>query len=399
MNNLIKSIREELPFFKDGYIYLDSASTSLTPKPVIEAMIEYYEQYRANIGRGIYCAAKLATSAYENARESIAKFINAKPEEIIFVKNTTEAINIVAKGLSFNKEDNIITTILEHHSNYIPWINISKIKGCSIKIVKTDKEGNIDLMNFSSYINKKTKIIAITQTSNVLGVRPPLKEIIKIAHENNSLVLVDGAQSVPHMKVNVKELDCDFLAFSGHKMCGPTGIGVLYIKEELQDMIEPLCIGGGSVEDVDLYDYILKKSPEKYEGGTPPIAEVIGLGVAVSFLNSIGMDKIEVHERIITEKLIKELSEINGIKLYGPKDAYKRAGIVAFNINGKHPNDVAKELDKFKIMVRSGHHCALPLHKFILKAPNGTVRVSIYFYNTLDDIIRLIEVLKNFNLY
>lgn len=396
MNNLIKSIREELPFFKDGYIYLDSASTSLTPKLVVEAMMEYYEQYRANIGRSIYHAAKLATSAYENARENVAKFINAKPGEIIFVRNTTEAINIVAKGLSFNKGDNIVTTILEHHSNYIVWLNVGKIKGCLVKIVGTDGEGNIDLMNFSSHIDRRTKIVAITQTSNVLGVRPPLKEIIKIAHENGSLVLVDGAQSVPHMKVNVRELDCDFLAFSGHKMCGPTGIGVLYIKEDLQDFIEPLCIGGGTVEDVNLYDYVLKKGPEKYEGGTPPIAEAIGLGAAVSFLNNIGMDKIESHERVITEKLIKGLSEIDGIKLYGPKDASKRAGIVAFNINGRDPNDVARELDKLKIMVRSGHHCALPLHKFVLKAPNGTVRASIYFYNTLDDVMRLIEVLNEF---
>lgn len=393
----IESIREELPFFKDGYVYLDSASTSLTPKRVVEAMVEYYEHYRANIGRSIYHAARLATSAYESAREKIAKFINAKPEEIIFVKNTTEAINLVAKGLSFDKEDNIVTTLLEHHSNYIVWLDVSKLKGCSFRVVGTDEEGNIDAMNFSSHVDKRTKIVAVTQTSNVLGVRPPLKEIVKIAHENGSLVLVDGAQSVPHMKVDVKELDCDFLVFSGHKMCGPTGIGVLYIKEELQDFVKPLCIGGGTVEDVDLNDYVLKRGPEKYEGGTPPIAEAIGLGAAVSLLRDIGMDKIEAHERMITEKLIKGLSEIDGIKLYGPRDASKRAGIVAFNVNGKHPNEVALHLDRLKIMVRSGHHCALPLHKFVLKAPSGTVRASIYFYNTVDDVVRLIDALSQLN--
>lgn len=395
MESLVKSLRKELPFFKDGCIYLDSASTSLTPKPVIDAMIEYYREYRANIGRGVYYAAKFATHMYEEAREKIAKFINAKPEEIIFVKNSTEAINIVAKGLTFHRGENIITTLLEHHSNYIVWLNIGKIKGCSIKIANLDEEGNVDMKSLISQVDKKTRLIAITQTSNVLGVKTPVKEIVKIAHENESLVLVDGAQSVPHMKVDVKDLDCDFLAFSGHKMCGPTGIGVLYIKEELQEAVEPLCIGGGVVEDVNLNDYILKRGPEKYEAGTPPIAEAIGLSAAVSFLSNIGMDRIEAHEQILTEKLIEGLSRIEKIKLYGPRNPSKRTGIVAFNVDGKDPHDVATMLDKkARIMVRSGYHCAAPLHKYVIKAPNGTVRASLYFYNTLDDIMKLIEVLN-----
>ncbi|MCS7098664.1 MAG: cysteine desulfurase [Candidatus Methanomethyliaceae archaeon] len=394
MESLVKSLREELPFFKDGYVYLDSASTSLTPKLVIDAMIEYYKEYRANIGRGVYYAAKFATYAYEEAREKVAKFINAKPEEIIFVKNSTEAINIVARGLNFNREDNIVTTLLEHHSNYIIWLNIGKIRGCSIRIAGLDEEGNIDIESLISHVDKKTKIIAITQTSNVLGVKTPIKEIVKIAQENGSLVLVDGAQSVPHMKVDVRDLNCDFLAFSGHKMCGPTGIGVLYIKEGLQEHLEPLCIGGGVVEDVNLDDYILKKGPAKYEAGTPPIAEAIGLGAAISLLSNIGMDRIEAYEQILTEKLIEGLSKVEKIKLYGPRDASKRAGIVAFNVNEKDPHDVAVMLDeRAKIMVRSGCHCALPLHKYVLKAPNGTVRASLYFYNTLDDVVKLIEAL------
>ncbi|MCQ5340947.1 MAG: cysteine desulfurase [Candidatus Methanomethylicia archaeon] len=382
------NLRKDFPILENNYIYLDSAATSLTPNCVIEAMLEYYNNFRANIGRSIYKIANKALEAYEEARNNIAKLINAKSNEIIFVRNTTEAINIIANGLEFNKENNIVTTILEHHSNYLPWIK----RNIPVRIIMCNNEGEIS--DFS-LIDKNTKIVAITHVSNVLGVKTPIKEIIKIAHENNAFVLVDGAQSVPHMKIDVKELDCDFMAFSGHKMCGPTGIGVLYIKEELQEIIPPLILGGGIIEDVDINSFILRKGPEKYEAGTPAIAEAIGLGEAALYLMKIGMNNIEEYEKYLTRKLLEKLSEIDDVIIYGPKDPSKRTGIVSFNIRGMDPNDVAEKLDKIaNIMVRSGFHCAIPLHKYILKAYEGTVRVSLYLYNNIDEIEIFIETIR-----
>ncbi|MCX8182395.1 MAG: cysteine desulfurase [Candidatus Methanomethyliaceae archaeon] len=391
----INNVRKDFPFLRSGRIYLDSTATSLTPEPVLRKVLEYYHEYRANVGRGIYNAAQAATFAYENARAEVAKLINAKPNEVIFVRNATEAINLIANGLKFQEGEKIVTTILEHHSNYIVWLRLKNAKKVGLSIVKSDKEGLLSPSDFISHIDRRTRLVAVTQTSNVLGVRPPVKDIVKLAHEEGSFVLVDGAQSVPHAKVDVKELDCDFLAFSGHKMCGPTGVGALYIKEDLQELVEPLCIGGGSIEDVGIEYYRLRSGPGKYEAGTPPIAEAIGMGAAAVYLMNVGMGNIEEHERKLTKRMLQGLANINGIVVYGPRDAEKRAGIVSFNLKGMNPHDVAVALDTASgVMVRSGHHCALPLHKHVLNAPNGTVRASVYLYNNNEDVDVFLETLE-----
>jgi cysteine desulfurase/selenocysteine lyase len=383
----VDAIRKDFPFLREGRIYLDSTASSLTPEPVLTKMLEYYREYRANVGRGIYKAAQLATESFENARSQIARLINSKPEEMIFVRNSTEGINLVASGLKLKKADKIVTTVLEHHSNYIVWQRASKRTGAALEIVKPDQEGVFDLRDFEKAIDKKTKIVAITQVSNVLGVRPPLKEIIKIAHEKGALVLVDGAQSVPHIKVDVKELDPDFLAFSGHKMCGPTGSGALFMREELEDKVEPLCIGGGTIEDVGTDYYTLKKGTERFEAGTPAIAESIGLGEAAAYLMRIGMSDIESHDFQLTERVLGRIEQIPGVALYGPRDPKNRTGIFSFNLGKLNPHDVALTLDvSAGVMVRSGHHCALPLAKELTKTPEGSVRASVYIYNNENDV-------------
>ena len=382
-----EAIRRDFPFLREGRIYLDSTATSLTPEPVLNKMLEYYRDYRANVERGVYKASQIATNALEKARGEIARLINAKPEEIILVRNTTEGINLVASGLGLKKGDRIVTTILEHHSNFIVWLRARDRVKAEVEIIMSNDEGFLELSDFNRAINGRTRIVAVTQTSNVLGVRPPVKEIIKIAHDKGALVLLDGAQSVPHMKVDVKALGCDFLAFSGHKMCGPTGAGALYMREDLQERIEPLCIGGGTIEDVGIDYYRLRSGPTGFEAGTPAIAEVIGMGAAASYLMGIGMPNIASHEARLTKTMLNGLAEVPKLTLYGPKDPRDRAGIFSFNLGKLHPHDLAIALDATAgVMVRSGHHCALPLHKYILKAENGTVRASVSLYNTEQDV-------------
>jgi len=382
-----ETIRKDFPFLREGRIYLDSTATSLTPEPVLNKMLEYYREYRANVERGIYKAAQIATDALENARTEIARLINAKPEEIIMVRNTSEGINLVASGLGLKRRDKVVTTVLEHHSNFIVWLRARKMVGAEVEVVMSDGEGFLDLSDFERAINGRTRLVTVTQTSNVLGVRPPVREIAKMAHDRGALVLLDGAQSVPHMKVDVKALGCDFLAFSGHKMCGPTGAGTLYIREDLQEKIEPLCIGGGTIEDVGIDHYRLRKGPYGFEAGTPAIAEVIGMGAAASYLMKIGLPNIAAHDASLTKRVLKGLEEVPSLTLYGPKDPKERAGIFSFNLGRLHPHDLAVALDAAAgVMVRSGHHCALPLHKYILKVDNGTVRASVYIYNTEQDV-------------
>jgi cysteine desulfurase/selenocysteine lyase len=390
-----EAIRKDFPFLRDGRIYLDSTATSLTPEPVLNKMLEYYREYRANVERGVYRASQIATDALEKARGEIARLINAKPEEIILVRNTSEGINLVASGLGLKKGDKVVTTILEHHSNFIVWLRARKRVGAKIEVIMSDVEGSLDLSDFERAMNSRTRIVAVTQTSNVLGVRPPVKEIIKMAHDKGALALVDGAQSVPHMKVDVKALGCDFLAFSGHKMCGPTGAGALYMREDLQEKIEPLCIGGGTIEDVGIDYYRLRKGPTGFEAGTPAIAEVIGMGAAASYLMEIGMPNIASHDTLLTKRMLKGLEEVPKLTLYGPKDSKDRAGIFSFNLGKLHPHDLAIALDATAgVMVRSGHHCALPLHKNVLNAENGTVRASVYLYNTEQDLDVLLSTLS-----
>jgi cysteine desulfurase/selenocysteine lyase len=390
----VGAIRKDFPILKEGRIYLDSSATSLTPEPILEKMLEYYREYRANVGRGIYKASQLATDAFESARGEISRFINAKPDEMIMVRNTSEGANLVARGIGLKMGDRVVTTILEHHSNYIVWLRECARVGAELSTVRADTEGNIDMKQLEGFLRKKTRVLAVTQTSNVLGVRPPVKEMAALARGAGAFTFVDGAQSVPHMRVDVKDLGCDFLAFSGHKMCGPTGAGGLYIRQELQDEVEPLSIGGGTIEDVGTDYYSLKTGPQKYEAGTPAIAEVIGLGEAARYLSGIGMANIESHERELTRRISKGMAGIEKLKLYGPRDPAKRAGIFSFNIGRLNPHDVAMMLDASAgIMVRSGHHCALPLTKELLNSPSGSVRASVYIYNTKEEADALVEAL------
>jgi len=392
----LEHVRKDFPILEKGIIYLDNAASSLTPKQVVEKMVEYYYEYRANVERGVHRLSQRASEEYEEAHKKVAKFINASdPSEIIFTRNSTESINIVANGLKWRKGDKIVTTLIEHHSNFITWLRASKRFGLRVEIVRPDETGIFDLGEFEKAIDDQTRIVAVTGLSNVLGCVVPVREIAQIAHEHGSLILVDGAQSVPHMPTDVRKIECDFLAFSGHKMLGPTGIGVLYIRVELVPQVEPLCIGGGTIRRVDLDGYTLAESPMRFEAGTPPIAQAIGLVEAVEYLNRLGMEKVEEHDRKMAKAMQEGLNEIPGVKIYGPEDPKERLGIVSFNVEGLNPHEVAMALDAMaNIMVRSGLHCAQALMKYLINAPAGTVRASTYVYNTLEEAQKLVSTLE-----
>ena len=391
----VDKIREDFPILNTGVIYLDSAASSLTPKIVLDKMLEYYLTYRSNIERGLYEFSQRASEEYEVTRKTIADFLGAKsPDEIVFVKNTTEAINTIAHSLSFRKGDKIVTTLLEHHSNLLPWMRCKERYGAKVELIKPSVEGLFDLSDFEKAIDDKTKIVAIAHVSNVLGVITPVKEIAEIAHEHGALMLVDGAQSAPHMKIDVKSIGCDFFAFSGHKMCGPTGSGGFYVREELIKTLNPIYVGGGTVDLVDLDEFKLKDSPSKFEAGTPPIAEVIGLKAAVEYLTSIGIEKIEHHEKKLSERIYEGLLEIPGVEVYGPEPKFK-LGVTSFNIANLSPHDVALILDSTaRIAVRSGMHCAQPLVRHVLGKPQGTVRASTYLYNKNGEIEKFLSIVK-----
>jgi len=393
----VNELRKDFPILKTGIIYLDSTASSLTPEPVLERMLEFYREYRANVERGVHRLSTKASEEYERARAKVADFINAKStSEIIMTRNTTEGINLIASGLKWKKGDKIVTSVLEHHSDFIIWLRVRDRHGAKIEIVSPRKpvtQGILDLADFEKTINDKTKLVAIAHVSNVLGVIQPVKEIAKIAHEHGAYVLVDGAQSVPHMKVDVQKIGCDFLAFSGHKMCAPTGSGVLYIPRDVAEDVEPLIIGGGSIADVGTDYYKLDASPRRFEGGTPDVAAVIGLGAAVDYLKKIGMNKIEAYEKVLVKRMYDGLSALPNVEVYGPEPE-RRVGILPFNVGDLNPHDVALALDvSANIMVRSGHHCAQPLSKTIICKP-GTVRASCYFYNTQSEIDLLVSTVK-----
>ncbi len=393
----VKQIRKDFPILETGVIYLDSAASSLTPEPVLKKMLEFYRSYRGNVGRGIHRLSVKASEEYEKVHAKAADFINAKSRsEIVMTRNTTEGINIVASGLNWRRNDKIVMPVIEHHSNFIVWLRVRDKHGVQVEVVKPRDpaiEGIFDLAGFEKAIDDKTKLVAITHVSNVLGVITPVKEIAEIAHEHGAYVLVDGAQSVPHMKVDVQQLGCDFLAFSGHKMCGPTGSGALYIRRELIDEVEPLCIGGGTIEDVGTDYYKLNGSPGRFEAGTPNIAGTIGLGAAIDYLRRIRMENIESHEKNLVRQMYEGLSELPKVEVYGPEPEY-RVGIMPFNVGDLNPHDVALALDvSANLMVRSGHHCAMPLGKVVLGKP-GTVRASVYIYNTKEEINKLILAVK-----
>lgn len=386
----VPQIRSDFPILKDA-VYLDSASTSLTPEPVVQAVLDYYHSYRANVGRGIYRLAQIADQRYGNAHRKVASFVGAAEGELIFTRNTTEAINAVACGLKWRKDDRIVTTLLEHHSNLLPWMRLKK-SGVKLAMVKPDQNGRLDLGDFEKALDERTRLVAVSHLSNVLGNVLPVKEICQICRDRGAALLVDGAQAVPHMPVNVADVGCDFLCFSGHKMLGPTGTGCLWIRRP--EDVEPLLVGGGMVENVHDYDYDIKKGYEGFEAGTPDISGAIGLGAAIDYLTKAGIEEIHDHEKRLTGKLLKGLEEIKGVEIYGPKDTKDRGGVVSFNVRGLMPHEVAMMLDHASnIMVRSGHHCCIPLMRH-LGLKYGTVRASLYLYNTEDEIDLFLAALE-----
>jgi len=377
-----------------GIVYLDNAATSLTPEPVLQKMLEFYHQYRANVERGIHRLSQKASQEYERVRAKVADFINAKSEsEIIMTRNATAGINLIAHGLNWKKGDKVVTSLIEHHSNFIVWIRLKNKRGTNLEVIRPKEpiaQGLLDPADFEKVIDDKTRLVTLAHASNVLGAITPIEEIIKIAHEHGANVLVDGAQSVPHMKLDVQKMGCDFLVFSGHKMCGPTGSGVLYIREELTDEIEPLCIGGGTIAEVDVNHYTLEESPKRFEAGTPGIAEAIGLGAAVDYLREKEMKNIESHEKALTKRMYDGLMDLPKVEVYGPGPEC-RIGVMSFNVGDLNPHDVALALDvSANIMVRSGHHCALPVTKHIIRKP-GSVRASVYLYNSKEEIEKLVS--------
>ena len=394
----VESIRKDFPILQrkvhnKPLVYLDNAATSQKPKQVIDAIVNYYNSYNANIHRGIHKLSEEATLEYEKAHEKVAEFIGADGmEEIIFTKNTTESLNLLAYSLtlSLKKGDEIVLTEMEHHSNIVPWQQLAKQRGLAVKYIKINEEGELDAKSISESITQKTKIVSATHASNVLGTINPIQEISKIARENNALMVVDGAQSVPHMKVDVKSIGCDFLAFSGHKMLGPTGIGVLYGRKELLEKMNPFLYGGDMIREVKFDGTTFNHLPWKFEAGTPNIAAGIGLGAAVDYLNKIGMGKIRMQDKELTEYAMKKLNEIGGVIIYGPKE--ERGAVVSFNIDNVHPHDVSEILDSEGIAIRAGHHCCMPLMKLL--DVQGTARTSFYLYNTKEEIDKLIEGIK-----
>ncbi|WP_419882124.1 cysteine desulfurase [Peribacillus sp. B-H-3] len=374
-------------------VYLDSAATSQKPSAVIESIDKYYREYNSNVHRGVHTLGTKATDAYEGAREKVRKFINAaSAEEVIFTRGTTTALNTVARSYgkaNLSEGDEIVISYMEHHSNIIPWQQVAKETGASLVYLPLQQDGTISLEDVRKTVTSRTKIVSIMQVSNVLGVINPVKQIAQIAHDNGAIMVVDGAQSTPHLKVDVRSLDCDFFAFSGHKMVGPTGIGVLYGKKELLENMEPIEFGGEMIDFVGLYDSTWKELPWKFEGGTPIIAGAIGLGAAIDFLEEIGLEHIEAHEHKLAAYALEKMSAVEGLQIYGPMDAKQRAGVVTFNIGDVHPHDVATVLDAEGIAVRAGHHCAQPLMKWL--DVSATARASFYLYNTEEDIDKLVE--------
>jgi len=377
-------------------VYLDSAATSQKPRAVLEALQRYYEEYNANVHRGLYRIAERATLAYEEARAKVAAFVGARPEELVFTRGTTEAINLVAYawGDAFVRAgDEVLVTEMEHHSNLVPWQLLAQRRGARLRVLKVRPEdGTLDLDSLDRLLTERTRIVAVTHQSNVVGTINPVRYISERAHAVGAVVVVDGAQSVPHMPVRVAELGCDFLAFSGHKMCGPTGIGALWGRRELLEAMPPFHGGGEMIERVELEHSTYKDPPHRFEAGTPNIAGAIALGVAVEYLRALGMEAVREHEKALVRYAMAQLAELRGVRLYGPKDPELRGGALAFTLEGVHPHDVAQVLDEQGVCVRAGHHCAQPLHRALGLA--ATARASVYLYNTAEDIDALVRGLE-----
>ena len=398
----IENIRKDFPILKrkvrdnKPLVYLDNASTTQKPKQVIDALTNYYNNYNANIHRSVYSIAEEATEAYEKVRDKVAKFLNiSKREEIIFVRGTTEGINLVAYawGRKHIKEgDIIVTTEYEHHSNIVPWQLLVKEKGAKLEYIEIDDNGELILDQLDKYLaTGKVKLVVFSLMSNVLGTISDAEKIISKCHEAGVKTLVDAAQAVPHMSVDVSKLGCDFFAFSAHKMLGPTGIGVLWVRKSVLETMDPFHGGGDMIREVHKYETTWNDLPYKFEAGTPNIAGVIGFGSAIDYLSQLGMETVRKHEMELTQYALDKMSQIKGIVIYGPKDVSKRGGVISFNFHDVHPHDVATIVDREGVAIRSGHHCAQVLMEKLNVA--ATNRASFYIYNTKQDVDKLIQSL------
>ncbi len=397
----VEKVRSDFPVLQQEVrpgvplIYLDSAASSQKPVQVIEAMNDYYRHYHSNVHRGIHALSEKATNAYEGAREKIARFINAPAShEVIYVRNATEGMNLVALCWgrhTLQAGDEILLTEMEHHANLVPWQMVAGETGATIRYVPFNEDGTLDLSGLSSLLTEKTRVFSFTAMSNVFGTITPVKELVEAAHQVGAIAVVDAAQSVPHMPVDVQELGCDFLVFSGHKMCGPTGIGVLYGKEALLEEMPPFMGGGDMIRRVTLEGSTWNDLPWKFEAGTPSIAEAIGLGAAVDYLSELGMENVHRHEQDITGYALEALSEIRGLRLLGPPAAQK-GGVAAFAVEGVHPHDIAQLLDEDGIAIRAGHHCAMPLHQKL--GLSASARASFYIHTQRGEVDLLVESLE-----
>ncbi|MEO0757783.1 MAG: SufS family cysteine desulfurase [Cyanobacteria bacterium J06648_16] len=380
-------------------VYLDNAATSQTPQPVLETIEQYYRQDNANVHRGVHTLSARATTAYEAVRDKVATLINARSrDEIVFTRNATEAINLVAYSWGLNNlqaGDEIILSVMEHHSNLVPWQLIAQRTGAVLRHVQLTDEQTFDLAHFKQLLSDKTRLVAINHVSNTLGCINPVKDVVELAHSRGAKVLLDACQSVPHMRVDVQALDCDWLVASGHKMCGPTGAGFLYGKEALLNAMPPFLGGGEMIQDVSLDQATYAELPHKFEAGTPAIAEVIALGAAVDYLNQVGIERIANYEHELTRYLYEQLGKIPEVRLYGPMpatDGSGRAAIATFTVEGIHAQDLSTFLDQSGVAIRSGHHCTQPLHQVL--GVSSTARASLYFYNTRAEIDAFIQALK-----
>ena len=396
-------LREDFPILeKRGLVYLDNAATTQKPRQVIDAVAEFYREFNANVHRGLHRLSQKASSLYEDAHETVARFIGASDwREVVFTKNTTEALNMIAQAIAekfLRPGDEVVTTIMEHNSSILPWVRISRLRRLKLKIVSLANREELNYEELSNAITSRTKVVALTHVSNVLGCVNDIKRVVKEASQAGAFVVVDAAQSVPHMPVSVRELGVDALAFSGHKMLGPMGIGALYLREDLANELPSPMPGGGMVSEVTFYDgnisYVEAEPPWKFEAGTPNVAGAVGLAAAIGYLSKIGRENVEEHSRYLADLTVKRLREAldDRIVVYGPMKRSRRLGIVAFNVEGINPHLVASYLDSRGIAVRSGYHCAQHLHG-VLGAPEGSVRASFYVYNTRRDVDKLVNTL------
>jgi len=395
----VNKVRNDFPIlnrkiYGKPLVYLDNAATTQKPQAVIDRIAKYYSEENCNIHRGVHFLSQLATTAFENTREQITSFINAPAkEEVIFTKGTTESINLVASSFGRNalgKDDEVLITALEHHSNLVPWQMLCYEMGAKLKVVPFNDKGEIEIASFRKMISEKTRIVAVTHVSNALGTINPVKEMIRLAHEKDIPVLVDGAQAVSHMKVDISDLDCDFYCFSGHKAYGPMGVGILYAKEDYLQHMPPYQSGGEMVDSVSFYETSFNELPFKFEAGTPNVEAVLGMGAAITYLENIGMDAISAYEKDLLEYATERLSSIDGLRIYGTAD--RKAGVLSFMIGDIHPYDAGTIIDKYGIAVRTGHHCAQPVMDS-LGIP-GTIRASLAIYNTKEEIDLLVEAIQ-----